>query len=83
MNTKRDKDVFQAENIQRPKGKRDSLASMIKVNGLQEGVEDLIEIGRFCWVTFGFSEKKIEGRSISEVVEAGNLRDEFGEWRVF
>ena len=44
MKTKRDKDVFQAENIQRPKGKRDSLASMIKVNGLQEGVEDLIEM---------------------------------------
>ena len=44
MKTKRDKDAFQAENIQRPKGKRDSLASMIKVNGLQEGVEVLIEM---------------------------------------
>ena len=46
MKTKRDKNVFQAEeqHIQRPKGKRDSLASMIKVNDLHDGVEDLIEM---------------------------------------
>ena len=46
MKTKRDKNVFQAEeqDIQRPKGKRDSLASMIKVNDLHDGVEDLIEM---------------------------------------
>lgn len=46
MKTKRDKNVFQAEeqDIQRPKGKRDSLASMIKVNDLHDRVEDLTEM---------------------------------------